>query len=100
MTFVPMANGKPLPKAGVFAEKQGQFVARRILARLEGHEPETTFDGFGGCFLEIGGGEAVKVEGDFLAQPAPQVTISGPSSEMLAAKLGFEQERLETWFGG
>jgi sulfide:quinone oxidoreductase len=100
LTAIPMANGKPLPKAGVFAEGMGAAAAEQILARWMGQEPGTTFDGRGGCFLELGGGEAVQVEGDFLAKPAPEVSISDPSPAHLQAKLAFERERLERWFGG
>lgn len=100
LTWIPMANGKPLPKAGVFAQGQAETVAARIMARLAGREPEATFSGQGGCFLEIGGGQAIKVEGDFLAQPAPQVSITEPSEALLEAKREFERERLAAWFGG
>lgn len=100
LTFIPMANGKPLPKAGVFAEGEGETVAKRILANQGGRKPGATFEGHGGCFLEIGGGEVVKVEGDFLAQPGPQVSISDPSPALLEEKVEFERERLEAWFGG
>ncbi|MFP3854829.1 MAG: NAD(P)/FAD-dependent oxidoreductase [Anaerolineales bacterium] len=100
LTWIPMANGKPLPMAGVFAESQGRAVAARIAAKLEGDAPDERFDGRGGCFLEVGDGKAVMVEGDFLAVPAPQVTISEPSEDLLAEKYEFERIRLDTWFGG
>ncbi len=55
------------------------------------------FDGFGYCFLEVGNGRAAKVQGRFLAYPAPEVLVSEPSAEAWAEKLAFEQERLDTW---
>lgn len=100
VTEIPLANRTALPKAGLFAEAEGQRVARAIAARVTGaHEPPT-FDGRGACFLEMGHGEATLVEGDFFATPAPYVRIGDPSAEHLEAKHRFEAERLARWFGG
>lgn len=95
---VKMANGKPLPKAGVFAESQGTTVANRILETLSGSMPSSTFEGRGGCFLEIDSLNAVKIEGHFLAKPEPQVFLSEASPEFLEEKHRFEKERLASWF--
>lgn len=98
-TGIPLASGQPLPKAGVLAEAEGRVVAERIAARLGGREPEVTFDGRGSCFLEVGGGQAMMVSGLFLADPAPEVELLGPSAELLEEKARYEQERLQAWFG-
>lgn len=95
---LPMANGKPIPKAGVFAEAEGRVAARHIAAALKGQESSVSFDGRGGCFLEVGRGEAMMVEGEFLASPAPQVRLAGPSKQFLEQKRAFESERLTNWF--
>lgn len=97
---VKLANGKPLVKAGVMAEGEARVVAANIAARVRG-EPETArFDGKGGCFLELGQGEAVEIRGDFYALPHPIVAAAGaPSRATLAAKARFEEERLARWFG-
>jgi sulfide:quinone oxidoreductase len=99
ITGIPMANGQPLPKAGVLAAAQGEVVAERIAARLGGGEPTATFDGEGYCFLEIGGGQAMLVRGNFLTEPAPAVELTAPSEEFLVEKQTFERERLDAWFG-
>jgi sulfide:quinone oxidoreductase len=93
-----MANGKPLPKAGVFAEAEGRVAAHHIVAALKGQESPVSFEGRGGCFLEVGRGEAMMVEGQFLASPAPQVRLAGPSRHFLEQKRAFESERLTSWF--
>jgi sulfide:quinone oxidoreductase len=62
-----MGNGKPLPKAGVFAEAMGETVADRIAATFMDREPEATFEGEGGCYLEVGNGQAMMVRGHFMA---------------------------------
>lgn len=96
---VAMANGKPLPKAGVFAEAMGETVADRIAASFAGQEPEATFKGEGGCYLEVGAGQAMMVKGQFLAEPEPEVMLTEASPKYLEEKRSFEAQRLQTWFG-
>jgi len=71
----------------------------RIASRLAGREPEAVFDGRGHCFLETGGGKAMLVQGEFLAEPAPRIELTEPSSASLALKREWESERLAAWFG-
>jgi sulfide:quinone oxidoreductase len=97
-TAIPLTNGMPLPKAGLFAEKEGIAVATRIAAVLRGEQPTATFDGQGACFLEMGSDEASTIEGDFFADP-PVVELSPPTAALRAAKERFEMERLARWFG-
>jgi sulfide:quinone oxidoreductase len=96
---IALANGKPLPKAGVCAEAMGEAVADRIAAAFAGREPEATFKGEGGCYLEVGGGQAMMVKGHFLAQPEPEVELTEASPKYLEEKRAFESQRLQTWFG-
>jgi sulfide:quinone oxidoreductase len=97
VTEIPMANGMPLPKAGVFAESQGLVAASQILWALGLVQEAMTFDGAGHCFIETGDGMAAKVSGDFMARPAPAVRFSHPTVDALAEKRAFEQERLAAW---
>ncbi len=96
---IAMANGKPLPKAGVFAETMGETVADRIAATFAGQEPGATFKGEGGCYLEVGAGQAMMVKGQFLAEPAPEVILTEASARYFEEKQDFETKRLQTWFG-
>ena len=98
VTSLPLANGQMLPKAGAFAQAQGEVVAARIASSLGGGQPTATFAGDGACFLETGGGMAAMVTGGFLADP-PAVRLTDPSPEHFAAKHAFERERLVAWFG-
>jgi sulfide:quinone oxidoreductase len=93
---VAMANGKPLPKAGVFAEAMGEVAADRIAATFAGGEPAATFTGEGGCYLEVGGGQAMMVQGRFLAAPEPEVVLTEASPQYLDEKRAFEAQRLQT----
>ena len=94
---IAMANGKPLPKAGVFAEAMGEVAAERIAASFAGSQSEAAFAGEGGCYLEVGGGEALMVRGYFLASPEPRVELTDPSPKFLEEKRSFETRRLQAW---
>ena len=95
---IAMANGKPLPKAGVFAEAMGETVADRLAAEFAGQEPEATFTGEGGCYLEVGNRQAMMVKGHFMAVPDPEVSLTEASAQYLEEKHSFEAQRLQTWF--
>lgn len=96
---IMLANGKPLPKAGLFAEQMGETVAERIASAFLGEESTATFKGEGGCYLEVGGGKAMMVRGNFLAEPEPEVMLTEASVEYLDEKRLFETQRLLEWFG-
>lgn len=95
---IPIAGGKVLPKAGVFAHGQGEHVARRIAADLRGATPAGAFEGTGACFLEMGDGVAAYASGDFYAQPAPRVRLRHPGRRWHLAKIAFERYWLWRWF--
>lgn len=95
---IPIAGGKLLPKAGVFAHGQAEVVARRIAAELRGVAPVSEFDGKGGCFLELGGGRAAYASGDFYAEPGPAVRLRRPGRHWHLAKVAFERYWLRRWF--
>jgi len=99
VVHIAMANGMPLPKAGVFAEAMGDVVAHRIAAAFAGQESQAEFKGEGGCYLEVGGGQVMLVQGRFLTEPAPEVELTEASPRYLDEKRTFETERLQTWFG-
>lgn len=93
-----LTDGKPMPKAGVIAEGEALSAADRIAAFLAGETPSATWDGRGGCYLETGDGEAMMVQGMFLADP-PDVSLSPPSRDNVVAKKQYERDRLAAWFG-
>jgi sulfide:quinone oxidoreductase len=99
VTQITLANGLPLPKAGVIAEVEGTRVAAAIAAELRGAEPPPPFDGHGQCFIEMGESVATMVEGDFYGEPQPVVHLRAPSAEIAQDKRRFEIERLARWFG-
>ena len=100
VTQIKLANGLPLPKAGLFAELEGLQVAAAIVADVQGGPPPPPFDGRGYCFIETGKASAGLVQGEFFATPEPKVGVGDVSAEHAAEKRRFEAERLARWFGG
>ncbi len=97
VTLIPLAMGKPLPRAGVFAHAQAQVVARNIARAVEGGPPEERFDGRGACFIETGGGRAGFGSGNFYAEPRPAVRMRRPSWFWHAGKVLFEKQVMWQW---
>jgi sulfide:quinone oxidoreductase len=98
VTSVPLAMGKPLPKAGVFAHAQAEVVAANIAAEWTGDGRRRAFDGRGQCFLETGDGRAGLGAGNFYAEPTPQVKLHAPSRWWHWGKVLFERRWLRQWF--
>ena len=98
-THVVLANKKALPKAGLFAEMMGETVAERLANIFEGKEPIAQFSGEGGCYFEVGNGEAMMIKGNFLAESAPTVELTESSKAYYDEKVRFETDRWAKWFG-
>lgn len=99
VTGVKLANGLPLPKAGIMAELEGQRVAAAIAADVRGEAPPAAFDGQGFCFMETSKTTAALIQGEFFAEPEPRVVLAESSAENAERKHDFEAERLARWFG-
>jgi sulfide:quinone oxidoreductase len=82
-----------LPKAGVFAAAQGEAVRARIAAALNGEPPTATFGGQGHCYIEVGGGRAMRGDGAFFAMPNPVMTARPPDEAQFRDKLAW----VESW---
>jgi sulfide:quinone oxidoreductase len=98
VTGIPLANGKPLPKAGVFAHGEAEVVARNIAAEINDGETRWAFGGEGSCFLETGYGKAAYVTGNFYAEPDPDLKMRQPSFLWRWVKEGFVRTWLWRWF--
>ncbi len=86
--------GLVMPKAGTIAEAQGEVVAQRIAALVNGRAPTATFGGKGFCYLETGGGHAMKGEGSFFALPHPLMSRQSSNSGQYADKLAWVARHL------
>ncbi|MEU6579396.1 FAD/NAD(P)-binding oxidoreductase [Nocardia sp. NPDC046763] len=96
-TALMLPNGKPLPKAAIFAEAEGQVAAHQVARYLGYDAPDTRFTGEGACYVEVGDGLAAKGEGNFLAPPAPQVSLHEPSAASHREKEQQERDWLVRW---
>ena len=96
-TALLLANGKPLPKAAVFAEGEAEVVAHGVARHLGYDVPAKTFNGDGSCYVEIGGNQAAKGVGNFFTDPAPTVTLHEPSGEYHQEKVAQEADWLARW---
>ncbi len=98
VTMIPLAVGMPLPKAGVFAKREAEAVAKTIAARISGGVEAGVFDGYGECFVEVGGGKAGYGRGNFYAEPKPQVKLKMPTRYGHLNKVLFEKSWLWSRF--
>ena len=97
VTLVPLAMGKPLPRAGVFAHGQAEVVARNIAHVIAGRIPVERYDGHGACFIETGSGRAGFGAGNFYAEPLPEVRMRRPGMLWHAGKVLFEKQVMWQW---
>lgn len=98
VTGIPLAIGKPLPKAGVFAHKEAEVVAHNIARAITGQGEAQTFQGHGECFVETGDGRAGFGSGNFYAEPKPRIALYPPSRLRHFAKVVYEKYWLFKWF--
>lgn len=98
VTGIPLEMGKPLPKAGVFAEREAKVVAQNIAHEITGTGEPAVFDGHGECFIETGSGRAGFGRGDFYAEPSPRVDLHPVGRRWHLGKILFEKTWLFRWF--
>ncbi|GGM74318.1 dehydrogenase/reductase [Longimycelium tulufanense] len=94
---ITLPNGKPLPKAAVFAKGQARTVAAGVARHLGYDAPEPHFDGQGHCYLEVGNHQAALGAGDFYHSNGPQIVLSPPSLDLHHAKEHEETEWRAAW---
>jgi sulfide:quinone oxidoreductase len=98
-TQLMLPNEKPLPKAAVFAEAEASVAAAGVTRYLGYGAPEPWFSGDGFCYIEVGGLRSAKGTGNFLTEPAPQVSLYEPSEAFHQEKSGQEAAWLSRWNG-
>ena len=91
VNFLPMANGAPLPKAGVFAAGEARIVSNNIAAQIQ-TGAQSVFEGNGYCFVDQGTGHGRLITGGFLNEGTPKVTLSPSSARPYAKKIRFESD--------
>lgn len=97
---ITLPNGKPLPKAAVFAKGQAPVVAAGIAQHLGHDAASLRFTGHGHCYVETGNHRAARGAGDFYHPSGPHITLDPPSQELHRAKEYEETEWLAQWGTG
>ena len=98
VTGIALQMGKPLPMAGVFAEREAIVVAHNIARDITGKGEPKRFDGFGECFVETGGGKAGFGRGNFYAEPTPQIKLYKANRRWHIGQSALREEWLRRWF--
>ena len=96
-TAIPLPDGMALPKAGVFAHREAEVVARNIAALVKGSATQRGFDGSGFCFLESGEGAVAMARGNFYGSPR-DIRLAKPAPWWGLGKLAFEWWWLHRWY--
>lgn len=89
------------PKAGVFAERQGEAAAERIAAILRSQAETAEYDGKGLCYIQMGSDQVARVNVQFTpgaAQPVVGI-FDEPTMQLAADKAEFGHSRARRWFG-
>jgi sulfide:quinone oxidoreductase len=97
VTGIPLKVGKPLPMAGVFAEREAVVVAENIALDITGKGEPQRYDGFGECFVETGEGKAGFGRGNFYAEPTPQIKLYKANRRWHIGKVFFEKNWFRRW---
>ena len=84
-TAIGLSNGMSAPKAGLFAEREGEVIAERIAATWDGETPRAAFDGAGACFVELGARRGERDWRQFFADP-PRATLAEPEPRQRGGK--------------
>jgi sulfide:quinone oxidoreductase len=87
------------PKAGVFSERQARVVARTLIDRVRGRDPEDRYDGRGACFIEFGDDLVARIDVDMFSAEGPSGIFRAPSTEFVVEKEQFGASRQARWFG-
>lgn len=95
---IQLANGRPLPKAGVLTHGEAEVVASNIAGAITGTGTPRSFDGHGACFIEIGDNRAGFGSGNFFAEPAPKIRLRPPGYLLHLGKVIYEKYWLYRWF--
>jgi sulfide:quinone oxidoreductase len=87
------------PKAGVFAEGQGRYVADAIIASHRGESLQRDYEATGYCYLQVGEGNVAEVHVTVVPGEGSTSILRGPSSELASSKTEYAASRARRWFG-
>ncbi len=88
-----------LPKAGVFADRQGIVVAQNIALAMRGQTSRVAYDGKGFCYIETGDMHAARGDGSFFDLPHPTMERHIPDMNLYDGKREWIKGLVERFLG-
>jgi sulfide:quinone oxidoreductase len=88
-----------LPKAGVFADRQGIVVAQNIALAMRGQTSRVSYDGKGSCYIETGDMHAARGDGSFFELPHPTMERHIPDMTLYDGKREWIKGLIERFLG-
>jgi sulfide:quinone oxidoreductase len=85
------------PRAGVFAEGQGNVAAAGIAAKIRSASSDEVYRGHGVCYIEFGDDSIGMVDVTFFGDDKTAKLV-GPSADYVADKTEFGSSRAKRWF--
>jgi sulfide:quinone oxidoreductase len=86
------------PKAGVFAEGQGRYVADVIAAQHRGEALHRDYEATGYCYLQVGEGNVAEVHVTVVPGEGSSSVLRGPSPDLATSKTEYAASRARRWF--
>ncbi|GAA1094789.1 FAD/NAD(P)-binding oxidoreductase [Tsukamurella strandjordii] len=97
LSSVTSPTDRPLPKAAIFAKNGAAAVARNVLHHLGLDDATAALSGLGYCYIDTGAHESARGQGDFFAEPHPDVTLTPASVQLHEEKMREEQQWRSYW---
>jgi sulfide:quinone oxidoreductase len=90
----PHGHAPYLPKAGVFAQGQGEVLAHNLAVSITKKGEMQRWSGQGSCYLQVAKSESAFLKGAFLSNP-PRLEFHPPRRKWFLEKLRLEKEWLK-----
>ena len=90
----PHGHAPYLPKAGVFAQGQGEVLANNLAVSITKKGEMRQWSGEGSCYLQVAKSESAFLKGAFLSNP-PHLEFHPPRRKWFLEKLRLEKEWLK-----
>jgi sulfide:quinone oxidoreductase len=90
----PHGHAPYLPKAGVFAQGQGEVLANNLAVSITKKGEMRQWSGEGSCYLQVGKSESAFLKGAFLSNP-PRLEFHPPRRKWFLEKLRLEKQWLK-----
>ncbi|TWS24150.1 NAD(P)/FAD-dependent oxidoreductase [Tsukamurella sputi] len=97
LSAVTSPTNRPLPKAAIFAKNGAAAVAQNVLHYLGLAESPASLSGQGYCYIDTGAHESARGQGNFFAEPHPDVALTPASQQLHQEKIREELDWRAYW---